>query len=158
MRGRPRTDLRRLVDRQSGRRRRAPRRRWRTRRRSTRRRYGRARSPRRRGSAPVCPPSRSSCWCCSGSSTALRIFAPSARGPDDEELAAVGADVDLAVGQHRRRFLQRCRAACDQSALPVLDVEGVQRRAAVDLVEPRARRRAVTRRRTPSPSPPTASS
>ena len=56
--------------------------------------------------------------------------------PDDEELAAVGADVDLAVGQHGRRFLE-----CPEREGPQLlsrgTVEGLEPRAAVELIDAR---------------------
>ena len=75
-------------------------------RRSTRRRCGRARS-----AAPprICsgvPSEPQQLFVLFGSSTSLRISRAVGVRPDDEELAAVGADVDLAVGQHRRRLLR----------------------------------------------------
>ena len=56
------------------------------------------------------------------------------RRSDDEEDAAVGADVELAVSQHRGRLLRRAHRQRPQSFAGG-GVEGSERRAVVDLVE-----------------------
>ena len=72
-----------------------------------------------------------------GSSTAAHDLALVRRRPDDEEDAAIGADVELAVSQHRRRLLRRAHRQRPQD-FAGRGVEGSQRRAVVDLVEARA--------------------
>ena len=47
------------------------------------------------------------CLLLSGSSTSLSTSRAIGERPDDEELAAFGADVELAVGEHERRLLHR---------------------------------------------------
>ena len=67
--------------------------------------------------------------------------------PDDVERPAVGADIDLAVGQYRRRLLRRAERLRPQF-LARLDVERLQPRTVVDLIQTRSRRAAATSSRT----------
>ena len=59
---------------------------------------------------------------------------PCASRLQDEELAVLGADIQLAVGQHRRGLLDRAQIFV-HSCLPVVGIEGGEDRAVVDLVE-----------------------
>ena len=72
-----------------------------------------------------------------GSSTSLSISPRSACGRMMKKRPVVGADVDLAVGQHGRRLLRGAERQVPQ-LLAGVDVEGFQVRAVVDLIEARA--------------------
>ncbi len=130
--------LGRLVDREPGRRLRRLRADRVDARRSRRRRRGRARSPRRRESAPACP---ADCRALSSLLDRQLDLAQDLRAigvrPDDEELAALGADVELAVGQHERRLLHRAERLRPELAAG-LEVERLQPRAVLDLIDARA--------------------
>ena len=71
-----------------------------------------------------------------GSSTSLRISARSALRPDDEELAALGADENLSVRHHRRRLLRRAERLRPE-LLAGLDVVRLQPRSVFNLIHAR---------------------